>query len=121
MEMKKINLQEKLSLFNEYWTPKIIGELNGQYLKLAKIKGEIVRHSHDQEDELFMVLKGSLVMELPGEKVELNEGEIFIVPKGINHRPIAEQECHVLLFEPVSTAHTGNVKTDMTVDDQEWI
>jgi len=119
--MKKINLQEKLSLFDEHWTPKIIGELNGQYVKLAKIKGEFIWHKHDQEDELFMILKGSLVMELPGEKVVLNEGDIFIVPKGVDHRPIAEQETHLLLFEPVATAHTGDVRTDRTVDDQEWI
>ena len=119
--MKKINLQEKLSLFAEHWTPKIIGELNGQYVKLAKIQGDFVWHNHDQEDELFMVLKGSLVMELPDERVLLSEGEILIVPKGVDHRPIAEEECHLLLFEPISTAHTGEVRTDMTVDDQEWI
>jgi mannose-6-phosphate isomerase-like protein (cupin superfamily) len=119
--MNEINLQEKLSLFSEHWTPKIIAELNGQYVKLAKIKGEIVWHNHDQEDELFMVLKGSLMMDLPGEKILLNEGEILIVPKGVNHRPIAEEEAHLLMFEPVSTAHTGDVRTDMTVDDQEWI
>lgn len=119
--MTKINLHEKLSLFNEHWTPKIIGELNGQYVKLAKIKGDFIWHNHEQEDELFLILKGSLVMELPGEKVRLNEGEILIVPKGIDHRPIAEEETHVLLFEPVSTAHTGDVRTEMTVDDQEWI
>jgi mannose-6-phosphate isomerase-like protein (cupin superfamily) len=119
--MKKINLQEKFSLFDEHWTPKIIGELNGQHVKLAKIKGEFVWHNHDQEDELFMILKGSLMMELPGEKVLLNEGEILIVPKGVDHRPIAEDEAHILMFEPVSTAHTGDVRTDMTVDDQEWI
>jgi mannose-6-phosphate isomerase-like protein (cupin superfamily) len=119
--MTKINLKEKLSLFNEHWTPKIVGELNGQYVKLAKIKGEIVWHNHAQEDELFMVLKGSLLMEFPEKKVVLNEGEILIVPKGVEHRPIAEEECHLLLFEPVSTAHTGDVRTDMTVDDQEWI
>jgi len=119
--MKKINLQEKFSLFDEHWTPKIIGELNGQHVKLAKIKGEFVWHNHDLEDELFMVIKGSLVMDLPGEKVLLNEGEILIVPKGVDHRPIAEDEAHILMFEPVSTAHTGDVRTDMTVDDQEWI
>ena len=119
--MTKINLQEKFSLFDEHWTPKIIGELNGQHVKLAKIKGEFVWHNHDQEDELFMILKGSLMMELPGEKVLLNEGEILIVPKGVDHRPIAEDEAHILMFEPVSTAHTGDVRTDMTVDDQEWI
>ena len=119
--MNKINLREKLSLFNEHWTPKIIGELNGQYIKLAKVKGEFIWHNHDQEDELFMVLKGSLKMELPNEKIQLNEGEILIVPKGINHRPIAEDEVHLLMFEPISTAHTGDVRTEMTVDDQEWI
>ncbi len=119
--MKKINMQEKLSLFREHWTPKIIGELNGQYVKLAKIKGDFVWHNHEQEDELFMVLKGSLVMELPDEKILLNEGEILIVPKGIDHRPIADEEAHILMFEPVSTAHTGDVRTEMTVDDPEWI
>ena len=119
--MKKINLREKLSLFAEHWTPKIIGELNGQHVKLAKIQGDFVWHNHHQEVELFMVLKGSLVMELPDERVLLSEGEILIVPKGVDHRPIAEEECHLLLFEPISTAHTGEVRTDMTVDDQEWI
>lgn len=119
--MNKINLKEKFALFDEHWTPKIIGELNGQYIKLAKVKGEFVWHNHDQEDELFMVLKGSLVMELPEEKILLKAGEILIVPKGIDHRPIAEDEVHLLMFEPVSTAHTGDVKTDLTVDDQEWI
>ena len=119
--MDKINLREKLSLFDEHWTPKIIGELNGQYIKLAKVEGEFIWHNHDQEDELFMVLKGSLTMELPDEKIQLSEGEILIVPKGINHRPIAEDEVHLLMFEPVSTAHTGDVRMEMTVDDQEWI
>jgi len=119
--MTKINLKEKFSLFDEHWTPKIIGELNGQYVKLAKIKGEFIWHNHEQEDELFMVLKGSLVMELPDEKIRLDEGEILIVPKGIDHRPIATKEVHLLMFEPVSTAHTGNIRTDMTVDNQEWI
>ena len=119
--MNKINLQEKFSLFDEHWTPKIVGELNGQYVKLAKVQGEFVRHNHAHEDELFMVLKGSLVLELPSEKILLNEGEIFIVPKGMDHRPIAEEEVHLLMFEPVSTAHTGDVRTERTVDDQEWI
>ena len=119
--MEKVNLKEKFTLFDEHWTPKIVAELNGQYVKLAKVKGEFVWHTHAQEDELFMVWKGSLVMELPDGKVQLNEGEILIVPKGIDHRPIAEEEVHLLMFEPVSTAHTGDVRTEMTVDDQEWI
>jgi mannose-6-phosphate isomerase-like protein (cupin superfamily) len=119
--MNKVNLKEKFSLFNEHWTPKIIGELNGQYIKLAKIKGEFIWHDHAQEDELFMVIKGSLTMELPDGKIRLNEGEILIVPMGIKHRPSAEEECHVMMFEPVSTAHTGDVKAEMTVEDQEWI
>jgi mannose-6-phosphate isomerase-like protein (cupin superfamily) len=120
-KMKKINLREKLSLFTEHWTPKIIGELNGQYVKLAKLKGDFIWHKHDDEDELFMILKGSLVMELRDERIVLNAGDVFIVPKGVDHKPIAEEEAHVMLFEPVSTAHTGDVESDMTVKDQEWI
>jgi len=119
--VKKINLKEKLSLFHEHWTPKIIGELNGQYVKLAKVKGEFIWHKHDNEDELFLILKGSLVIELPGEKIILNEGEFFIVPRGVDHRPVAEEEAHLLLFEPVLTAHTGDVVSEMTVKNQEWI
>jgi len=119
--MKKINLREKFSLFDQYWTPKIVGELNGQYVKLAKVKGDCVWHKHESEDELFMILRGSLTIELEGEKIDLHEGEIFIVPKGVDHRPVAVEEAHILLFEPVSTAHTGDVDSEMTVKNQEWI
>jgi len=119
--MKKINLKEKLSLFHEHWTPKIIGELNGQYVKLAKFKGEFVWHNHAHEDELFLVLKGFMVMELRSGKVALKEGEIFIVPRGVDHRPVAKEETHILLFEPVLTAHTGDVVSEMTAKNQEWI
>jgi len=119
--MEKFNLKEKFSLFNEYWTPKIVGELNGQYVKLAKVKGEMVWHKHDEEDELFLIIKGSLTIKLRDKDVELSEGEIFIVPKGVEHLPIAKDEVHLLLFEPKSTAHTGNVKSHLTKENIEWI
>lgn len=117
----KINIKEKLSLFSAHWTPKIIGELNGQYVKLAKLKGEMVWHDHAEEDELFLVIKGSLTLRFRDREVTLHEGEMYIVPKGVEHLPIAEEECHVLLFEPKSTAHTGKVESEMTVKDLEWI
>ncbi len=119
--MNKINLKQKFSLFDEYWTPKIIGELNGQYVKLAKVKGEMVWHKHDKEDELFLIIKGSLTIKLREKDVELNEGDVFIVPKGVEHLPVAKDEVHLLLFEPKSTAHTGNVKSHLTKDKIEWI
>ena len=119
--MEKINLKEKFSLFDEYWTPKIVGELNGQYVKLAKVKGEMVWHKHDEEDELFLIIKGSLTIKLREKDVELNEGDVFIVPKGVEHLPVAKDEVHLLLFEPKSTAHTGNVKSHLTKDKIEWI
>ncbi len=119
--MDKINVLQKLSLFNEHWTPKIIGELNGQYVKLAKVKGEMVWHKHDNEDELFLIIKGELKIHLRDELITLNEGEIYIVPKGVEHKPVAEEEVHLMLFEPKETAHTGDVKSEMTVEVQEWI
>jgi mannose-6-phosphate isomerase-like protein (cupin superfamily) len=119
--MDKVNIREKFSLFSEYWTPKIIGELNEQYVKLAKVKGEFVWHKHDDEDEFFMVIKGSLTIQLRDCDIRLNEGELFIVPKGVEHKPVAVEEAHVLLFEPKETKHTGDVKSEITVEDQEWI
>jgi len=119
--MKKINLQDKFSLFSEHWTPKILGDLNGQYLKIAKVKGEFVWHDHANEDELFMVIKGQLKIRLKEETVVLNEGEIYIVPKGIEHKPEAKEDCWILLFEPKQTKHTGEVIDDLTVDENEWI
>ncbi len=114
--MEKVNLAEKLALFHEYWSPKIVGELNGQYVKVVKLKGEFVWHHHEDEDEMFLVLKGRLTLELRGRAVELNEGEFAIVPRGVEHRPVAADECHVLLFEPAATLNTGNVRSDRTVD-----
>jgi mannose-6-phosphate isomerase-like protein (cupin superfamily) len=115
--MDKINLDRKLALLDEYWSPRIVGELNGQQVKLAKLKGEFTRHHHESEDEMFLVLKGRLVVELPDKAVVLDEGEFLIVPHGVEHRPVAEQEAHVLLFEPAGTLNTGNVRNEKTIDD----
>ena len=119
--MKKINLQEKFESFNELWTPKIIGELNKQYVKIAKLKGEFVWHDHANEDELFMVIKGQLTIQLRDEEITLSEGEVYIVPKGVEHNPIAAEECWILLFEPKEIAHTGNIKSDLTKEQLDWI
>jgi mannose-6-phosphate isomerase-like protein (cupin superfamily) len=119
--MHKVNLSEKFGLFDEYWSPKIVGELNGQYVKLAKLKGEFVWHDHESEEELFLVVQGRLVIKLRERDVVLEPGEFFIVPRGVEHKPIAEEETHILLFEPKSTRHTGSVKTDRTVEEFERI
>ena len=119
--MKIVNIKEKLSLFSDQWSPKRIGELNGQQILLAKIQGEFVFHKHEDEDELFMVLKGELVLELRDKTVIINEGEFFIVLKGVEHKPIAKEETHLLLFEPLSTKHTGDVMADITVETYEEI
>ena len=113
--MDKINLSEKFSLFSDFWSPKIAGELNGQQVKLVKFKGPFVWHHHDNEDELFYVVKGSFDMEFPDKTVTINEGEFIIVPKGTEHRPNAKEEVHVLLFEPGSTLNTGNIENERTV------
>ena len=119
--IKKINLSEKFEMFTAHWQPKIIGELNEQYVKLGKIQGEFVMHQHEEEDELFMVIEGQLTMEMEGESIEVNEGEMIIVPKGTMHRPIAENECKILLFEPKSTLNTGDVENGRTVHQPDWI
>ncbi|MFT5166974.1 MAG: mannose-6-phosphate isomerase-like protein (cupin superfamily) [Saprospiraceae bacterium] len=119
--MNVINLKEKLSLFSEHWTPKIVGELNGQQVKLAKLKGEFIWHSHTDEDELFYILKGVLKMEFRDKMVTLKEGDMLIIPKGVEHRPIAAEEVHVMLFEPAATKHTGEVKHELTQYDLDRI
>ena len=121
--MKKINLDEKFSLFDDYWSPRIISELNGQYVKLAKLKGEMIWHTHENEDEFFLVIKGSILIHLRDRSITLNEGECFVVPRGVEHKPEAAEEAHVLLFEPKATAHTGAIKSKLTVEieHQEWI
>jgi|SRR6478609_1442144 len=112
--MEKINLDQKLSLFSDHWNPRIIGELNGQHVKLAKLKGEFVWHHHEHEDELFYVVKGILKIEFRDKIVELKPGEMIIVPRGVEHKPVAEEEVHVMLFEPASTLNTGNVENERT-------
>lgn len=112
--MNSINIKDKFSLFHEHWTPKIIGELNGQQVKLAKLKGDFIWHSHEAEDELFLVIKGILKIEFRDKTVEIKEGEMIIVPKGVEHRPIADEEVHVLLFEPIGTKHTGAIEHQLT-------
>lgn len=114
--MNKVNLKEKLSLFSEHWSPRIVGELNGQQVKLAKLEGEFVWHQHEHEDELFLVISGRLLMRLRDQEIVLDEGEFFIVPRGVEHQPVAEEEVHVLLFEPAGTLNTGNVRNERTVD-----
>lgn len=119
--MEKVNLAEKFNLFAEYWQPKIVGDLNGQRIKLVKFKGPFVWHHHDAEDELFLVVKGTFRMELQDGQIQLGPGEFLIVPRGIEHRPVADEEVHVLLFEPASTLNTGNTGGEMTVEQPEWI
>ena len=117
--MKKVNLAEKLALFEEYWKPRIVGELNGQHVKIVKVKGEFVWHHHETEDELFLVLKGALVIQLRDGEVALGEGEFFIVPRGTEHRPMAAAEAHLLLLEPATTLNTGNTRGERTVEAPE--
>jgi mannose-6-phosphate isomerase-like protein (cupin superfamily) len=113
--MEKVNLAEKLSLFSEHWKPKIVGELNAQMVKLVKFKGPFVWHHHDNEDELFYVVKGSFDMELKDEIITINQGEFIVIPRGTGHRPNAKEECEVMLFEPASTLNTGNVENERTL------
>ncbi len=115
--MEKVNLSEKLDLFDEYWSPKIVGELNGQHVKLVKLKGEFVWHHHEAEDELFLVIKGRLVIKLREKDITLGQGEFVVVPRGVEHKPVAEAEAHVLLFEPKSTLNTGDVQSERTVKE----
>ena len=122
-KIEPINIMNKFSLFNEAWTPKIIGELNDQYVKVCKLKDNFVWHSHENEDELFMVFKGTLLMDFRDQRtVEVKEGEILIVPRGVEHRPHTNGEIVFnLLFEPKTTLHTGDVETEMTVKELDWI
>ena len=115
--MNKVNIYDKLALFNDYWNPRLIGELNGQQVRLVKFKGEFVWHKHDNEDELFYVLQGSFVIEFRDKTVELKEGEFIIVPKGVEHRPVAENEVSVMLFEPAATVNTGDVVNELTREE----
>lgn len=119
--MHKVNISEKLALFSEHWSPKIVGELNGQHVKLAKLKGEFVWHKHDAEDEMFLVIKGSFRMEYRDKTMVLNEGEFLIVPKGVEHRPVADEEVSIMLFEPATTLNTGDADSELTKRKLDWI
>ncbi len=118
---EKVNIAQKLSLFDEHWSPKIVGELNGQHVKLVKFVGEFVWHHHEREDELFLVLEGRFRMEFRDREVWLEEGEFIVVPRGVEHRPVADEEVSVLLFEPASTLNTGNVRGELTAAELDRI
>ncbi len=118
---EKVNIAEKLALFSEHWSPKVVGELNGQHVKLVKLLGEFVWHHHDEEDEMFLVIDGRFRMEFRDREVWIESGEFIVVPRGVERRPVAEEEVSVMLFEPASTLNTGNVESEMTVAELDRI
>ncbi len=117
IDMEKVNIAEKLALFQDHWSPKIVGELNGQLIKLVRFQGEFVWHHHENEDEMFLVVTGRFRMDFRDRQVWLEAGEFLIVPHGVEHRPVADQEACVLLFEPASTLNTGNVQHGLTLHE----
>lgn len=119
--MKKVNLEEKFNLFSECWSPKVVAELNDNYVKLAKFKGAFAWHTHHNEDEMFLVVKGAIKIKLRDRDIQLGEGEFFIVPKGVEHMPVADEEAHVLLLEPKTVLNTGDKITDQTVTELDRI
>ena len=119
--MEKVNIKEKFGLFEDRWSPKVIGQVNDAYVKAVKLKGEFVWHHHDEEDELFLVVKGSMVIKLRDRDIYLEEGEFVVIPRGVEHLPVAEEEAHVLLLEPKSTLNTGNVANERTVAELQHI
>jgi mannose-6-phosphate isomerase-like protein (cupin superfamily) len=119
--VEKVNLRDKLSRFAEHWSPKVVGELNGQMVKLVKFRGEFVWHHHDHEDEMFLVVRGRFRMEYRDRHVWIEEGEFVVVPRGVEHRPVADEEAHVLLFEPATTLNTGNVRNERTRENLDRI
>lgn len=121
MSVKVVTINNKFDSFTDYWSPKIVGELNGQLVKIAKLKGEFVRHQHELEDELFLVIEGTLEIEMDDETLKINAGEFVIIPKGTFHKPIAANEVKVLLFEPKSTLNTGNIENEFTVRDLDRV
>lgn len=119
--MEKVNISEKFSQFHDHWHPRIVAELNGQHVKLAKVKGEFTWHKHDEEDEMFVVMKGQLTIEFRDRTISMGPGEMLVVPKGVEHRPIAEKEAEIMLFEPASTVNTGDENNELTKKDLDWI
>ena len=121
MKNKKINIRKKLSKFNDYWSPKVVAEMNDYQFKLAKILGEFIWHQHKSTDEVFYVVEGKMIIEFRDGKVELSEGEMYDVPKGVEHKPYAEKECHIMLIEPRGVLNTGEVKNELTAINDNWI
>ena len=119
--MEKINLKEKLSMFSEHWSPKIVAEMNDYHIKLVKIKGDFVWHNHEDTDEVFIVIEGKMKIEFEEKIVELNEGEMYVVPKGVNHKPFAESECKIMIIEPCGVVNTGNIESNLTASNDVWI
>ena len=119
--MKKINLEEKFAMFNEHWTPKIITELNDYQIKIVKVEGDFVWHDHSDTDEFFLVIEGTLFIEFEEETMELNTGELYVVPKGVQHRPYALEECKVMLIEPRGVVNTGEAESGLTASNDVWI
>jgi len=119
--MEKINLKEKLSKFSDHWSPKIIAEMNDYQFKLVKIKGDFVWHNHADTDEVFIVVEGKMKIEFENETVELNEGEMYVVPKGVEHKPFAEDECKIMLVEPRGVVNTGNTEGDLNASNDVWV
>lgn len=119
--MKKVNFSEKLSEFTDHWSPKVIAEMNNYQFKLVKIEGDFIWHNHADTDETFIVLEGSMFIELEDETVELNEGEMYVVPRGVNHKPYAEEECKVMLVEPRGVVNTGEAGSDLTASNDVWV
>jgi mannose-6-phosphate isomerase-like protein (cupin superfamily) len=121
MDYQSVNLKEKLALFSERWSPKIVAQMNDYHFKLAKVQGEFVWHNHPETDEVFLILQGRLEIQFRDGSVTLQEGEMFVVPKGVEHKPVAETECHILLVEPAGTVNTGDVVTERTAANDVWI
>lgn len=121
MDYQSINLREKLAMFSEHWSPKIIAQMNDYHFKIAKLQGEFIWHNHPETDEVFIVLKGQLQIQFRDGSVVLREGEMLVVPKGVEHKPVAEQECHILLIEPAGTLNTGDVVNERTAANDVWI
>ena len=121
MEFKSINLQKKLAKFSDHWSPKIIAQMNDYHFKLVKFQGDFIWHSHADTDEVFITLEGEMLIEFRDGKVELKTGELFVVPKGLEHKPYAEKECKIMLVEPAGTVNTGDTGGDMTADNDVWI
>lgn len=121
MNLTAINFQEKLAKFSEYWSPKIIAQMNDCHFKLAKIKGDFVWHSHSDTDEVFMVLGGNMTIEFHDGKVELHTGEMVVIPRGLEHKPHAREECQIILVTRLGTVNTGNTRGDLTVEESAWI